>query len=91
MLITDGYSSYAVFIYRCGAINWAGSHTDGALVGYRGGGGQNNTLELHAASFSDEVLLLGCNDLDTFPWENILYRLTSMQIKHNISTTDYYA
>ena len=70
MLITDGEVSYAVFVYRCGAINWSG----GAVVGYRGSGGNNDT-RIHPASFSDAVLLLGCNDLDTYPWENLIYQL----------------
>ena len=70
MLITDGVRSYTVFIYHCDAINWSG----GAVVGYRGAGGPNDT-RVNPASFSDAVLELGCNDPDTYPWENLIYRL----------------
>ena len=68
MLITDGHRSYAVFIYLCGAMNWE----RGALVGYRSSGRQYDIC-IHAASFSDAVLQLGCNNL--YPWENLLYSL----------------
>ena len=68
-MITDGYStSYAVFIYRCGDINWAGN----AVVGYRAVG---SVFDMNPASYSDNVLTLGCNNTRTYPWENLIYRL----------------
>ena len=73
ILITDGNStSYAVFIYRCRDINWAGDRDLNAVVGYRI---NRHLFDINPASFSDDVLWLGCNNTRTYPWENLIYQL----------------
>ena len=76
ILITDGDStSYAVFIYRCGDINWSRDNSfNFGVVGYRAVG---SLFETNPASSSDDVLMLGCNNNETHPWENLIYRLSA--------------
>ena len=52
VLITDGSSSYAVFIYECGGMQWGGG-----LIGWQEGYSQYNTHYLSGDSNSSEV---GC-------------------------------
>ena len=51
ILITDGnFNSYAVFIYRCGDINWALN----TVIGYRADNSQNSD------TFRGNIQMLGC-------------------------------
>ena len=52
ILITDGSSSYAVFIYECGSMEWGGG-----VIGWQKGSSQYNSHYLSGRSDSNDV---GC-------------------------------
>ena len=66
VLITDGTSSYAVFIYRCGLLE-SGSV---AGIGYYI---NRNQFEEHALSNTPMSSNISCVNTSQFPWSNILY------------------
>ena len=64
ILITDGYSSYAVFIYECGGMEWGGGE-----IGWQASSLQNETHYL-TGNNSDDI---GC--LYSSSYSVIVYKL----------------
>ena len=71
ILITDGFNSYAVFIYECGGMGW-----DGGEIGWRDGSSEQVSHPL-SDSFVSNIyyyyIPIGCLYSDTY--SAIVYRL----------------
>ncbi len=67
ILATDGTSSYAIFTYRCGDINWA----RGSSIGYNAPGG---IFFNHPLAGGTQAAGIDCSGSQT--WTNLLYNLT---------------
>ena len=67
IVITNGASSYAVFTYECGDINWGG----GATIGFKATG---SFYQNHAYSGS-RAASIDCVNSPTSQWNNVVYRL----------------
>ena len=68
-LITDGTSSYTVFIYGCGEIGWGG-----ALIGWR----SDDYYEYHPLSVLPNSTAVGC--LYSLTYCAIVYKVASSDI-----------
>ena len=68
ILVTNGYSSYAVFIYNCDLMGWSG----GAVIGYTAA--DTTFYESHylSGTRSEEI---ACLNSPASPWSNVVYRL----------------
>jgi len=75
VLATDGTSSYAIFTYRCGDINWARSSS----IGYNAPGG---IFLNHPLAGGPGAANIDCSGSQT--WTNLLYNLTGSSA--NIAT-----
>lgn len=71
VLVTDGYSSYAVFIYRCGQL----ASTSFATMGYYI---NNYHFEEPGLSSTELVSRISCVNMPQSPWSNIIYNFTGM-------------
>ena len=73
ILITDGEEkSFAVFIFKCDSLNWAGS---AATIGFNAGGEYFADHPVSRLHFSNAV---ACMD-HLSVWNNVLYDLTSTE------------
>jgi hypothetical protein len=68
ILITDGNSSYAVFIYECGGMEWGGG-----VIGWQGGPVDYESHNVSGKLNSDAI---GC--LYSSTYSALLYKLTSL-------------
>ena len=69
IIITDDVSSYAIFIYHCGDLNFNG------LIGFSSG--DQCLFSNHPASFRTNVSHIACTNFPESPWTNVIYELTS--------------
>ena len=67
IVITNGASSYAVFTYECGDINWSGM----ATIGFKATG---SFYQNHAYSGS-RAASIDCVNSPNSQWNNVVYRL----------------
>ena len=65
VLITNDVNSYAVFIYKCGGMNWGGGE-----IGWRA---SSSEYEFHSLSGRSDSNDIGCLYSDTF--SAVVYRL----------------
>ena len=70
ILITDGDSSYAVFIYECGGVEWGGG-----VIGWQA---NSSHFEEHFLSDKPDSDVIGCWYSDTY--SAIVYRLDSKTV-----------
>ena len=72
VVITDGSTSFAVFIYRCGSIGWSGD----AVIGFKAIGGffKNHPL---SGAVADCIACTGSPAL----FNTVIYKLTKEGIK----------
>ena len=79
MLITDGEEkSFAIFIFKCGALAWSGRTT----IGFNAGANYYINHPLSIKPFSNAVACLNNNSA----WNNIVYDLTSSSQNHGFSS-----
>ena len=72
--ITDEtLQSYAVLIYHCGMLGWAGFPPIYAVVGYTAGGA---FYENHPDSGTSDIINIACLNEPSTPWVNFVYNLT---------------
>ena len=69
VLVTDGTTSYAVFIYQCGLMGWSGY----ASIGYYAVG---NFSQDHPLANSVSANTIACVNLPTSVWSNVVYQLS---------------
>ena len=69
ILITNGTTSYAVFIYRCGLMGWSGS----ASIGYYAVG---SFYQNHPLANSATANTIACVNSPTSVWSNVVYQLS---------------
>ena len=69
LVITDGNTSYAVFTYRCGDLEWS----DNAVIGFNAGGSiyQNSTIIGKTSA---------CQNSPESVWTNLLYKISSESV-----------
>ena len=69
ILITDGFNSYAVFIYECDGMEW-----DGGEIGWRDGSSEQVSHPLSGSVVSNiNYIAIGC--LYSYTYSAIVYRL----------------
>ena len=74
ILITDGYSSYAVFTYRCGYMDWSDEPT---LIGYRIG--SYDSTNSYSGNSANNI---ACAYSPHSVWSNELYTLGNFGMYH---------
>ena len=75
VLITNGTSSYAIFMYHCGSLGWSNPST---VIGYNAA-----SVPSHNHPFSGRAILdLICMNTSTTNWSNIVYDLTQRNIDY---------
>ena len=65
VLITNGSSSYAVFIYKCGSMEWGGG-----VIGWQEGSSQYNSHYLSGDSDSNDI---GC--LYSYNYSAVVFKI----------------
>ncbi len=70
-MITDGETTYAVYTYNCGSLQWGGSFFFFARVGYNAFGTADNYPFSGTPTVADQI---SCRCQDP-PWFNIIYEL----------------
>ena len=69
VLITDFSSSYSVFTYKCGDLEYS----NGATIGFSSGDG---LFANHPATERGSAQSIACLNQPTTPWVNVVYELT---------------
>ena len=67
LIVTNGPTSYAVFTYKCGLLEWSGD----AVIGFRS---EQDHLSIHPLSGSS-AQLIACENSSVSNWTNVIYRL----------------
>ena len=70
MIVTDGSSTYSIFIYLCNDLD---NGTLGARIGYYN---DSSSFVEHPLSVADMSFIIACQN-EQSPWSNIVYNLTS--------------
>ena len=70
IVITDGNTTYAVFTYQCGLMEWS----RGATIGFNAAG---QIYENHPFSGSENVHEIACVNSPDLEWSNLVYKLTN--------------
>ena len=65
----DQETSYAIFTYKCGLLNWVGDY---AAIGYSAGG---DFYDSHYLSRQSNVNDIACLNQPSSPWSNVVYRV----------------
>ena len=71
VLATDGETSYTVFTYKCGELNWSSSSYR-AVIGYNAA---SNSYVNHPLSRTTNVNSIACVNSPSSPWSNVVYNL----------------
>ena len=69
-MVTDGVNSYAIFIYRCGDLEWSG----GATIGY---GASSEMFSNHRLSGTFFITVIGCLNNPDNQFFTVLYEITN--------------
>jgi hypothetical protein len=69
IIISNNIKSYAIFIYKCGAITWG----DSATIGFNAGG---TFFQNHPFSLAGRSMDIACVNNGTSVWFNLIYQLT---------------
>ena len=69
-MVTDGANSFAIFIYRCGDLQWNG----GATIGY---GASSEMFSNHRLSRSPIITSIGCLNTPDNQFFTVLYEITN--------------
>ena len=69
-MVTDGTNSYAIFIYRCGDLEWNG----GATIGY---GASSEMFSNHRLSRSPFITFIGCLNTGS-EFFTVLYEVSNL-------------
>ena len=69
VLATNGSTSFALFIYKCGDLDWSG----GATVGY---GASTEMFSNHRLSGTGNVILISCLNTPENPYSTVTYLIT---------------
>ena len=78
ILITDGTQSYAVFIYKCGLLEWG----DGATIGFNAPGGFYHNHEISHPG-------VDCVNYPISNWNNVVYLLSHVTPEVEMSKLAY--
>lgn len=70
IVITNGYQSFSVFIYRCGSMQWSG----GAKIGFKA---NDDLYEIHNLS-GGNANRIACQNLPQAVWSNVVYQLSKL-------------
>ena len=70
VMVTDGVNSYAIFIYRCGDLEWSG----GATIGY---GASSEMFSNHRLSGTFFITVIGCLNNPDNQFFTVLYEITN--------------
>ena len=70
ILVTDFITSYAIFIYRCGDLNFS----NGATIGFNT---RDGLFANHAATLRGNARSIACQNSPVSPWVNVVYNLVS--------------
>ena len=70
-MITDGINSFAIFLYRCGDLQWSGY--DPATIGFAAG---SEFVSNHWLSGSPNVTYIACLNTPDNQFFTLLYELT---------------
>ena len=68
-MVTDGHSSYAIFIYQCGDLEWSG----GATIGFGAG---LEFVSNHRLSGTPNVTSIACLSSSGDQYFSLVYALT---------------
>jgi len=71
ILVTDGTTSYAIYTYRCGEINWARSPS----IGFNAAG---RVFDNHPLAGNPSASAIDCNGDNM--WNNVIYNLTGYSL-----------
>ena len=77
IVITDGLDSYAVYIYKCGEMEWG----DDATIGFNAAG---DYYENHILSVTSQASDIACVNSAFSEWSNVVYRL-SVDFPENVT------
>ena len=77
-MTTDFVSSFAVFIYRCGDLNFP---INIAAIGFVS---EDGPYANHEAMFRQNISALACLNLPLSPWMNVVYDIAVPGKIHNI-------
>ena len=92
IMVTDGNNSFAIFIYRCGDLQW----DDNAVIGF---GASSEFASNHWLSGTPNVTSIACLNTPDNPFFILLYKLTESRYgkpsypcnnMHVFSTKTYY-
>lgn len=78
IVVTNGYQSFSVFIYRCGSLQWSGD----AVIGFKV---NSELLDIHALIGSN-TSTIACQNLPGSVWSNVVYQLSKdslLQLLYN--------
>lgn len=80
ILVTDGYQSYTIFLYRCGELEWPGDSTIGFIA-------NEEFYYNHRLSGTREANDIACLNINTgTPWTTLVYRIAPRPVENrNIS------
>ena len=70
-MVTDGTNSFAIFIYRCGDLEWNG----GATIGY---GASSEMFSNHRLSRSPFITFIGCLNTPNSQFFTVLYEVSNL-------------
>ena len=78
MIANQGLTSYAIFTYKCGLLQWT---TNNATIGYSVG---HNNFANHPLSRTSRVTDIDCLNYPSSVWSNVVYNLTEGKTKYII-------
>ena len=84
-MTTDFKSSFAVFIYRCGDLNFPRNH---ATIGFVS---EDGVYANHEAMFRKKISAVSCLNYPNSPWVNVVYDIAvpGKSLNYQISILDY--
>lgn len=80
MIATNGNTSYAIFTYWCGGLNW--TRTNSATIGFSTG---PNLYANHELSLTANVNDIACLNYPNNEWSNVVYYIGGGKITVNVS------
>ena len=78
-MVTDGINSFAIFLYRCGDLQWSGRHI-GATIGFGAG---SEFVSNHWLSGTPNVTSIACLNTPDNQFFTLIYELTEARYGEN--------
>ena len=76
MIATDGFTSYAVFTYKCGELNWMDTTTIGFSI-------TQDFYANHALSRAANINDIACFNSPNSVWSNVVYHIGGGKLPNN--------